>query len=117
MIYKVSVINTPQNASDCRKLGLFFDFFSGGGPPNPPHISMYLYHTIPQIYSKDILDFAIKTLKKIAFKNLIRTSTECSRLQEKGVNLKKKNPGDRPANMRRVPLLHHTSDLFERHSR
>ena len=68
--------------------GYFFFLGVAPHPPPqpPPHIRMYLYHTIPQIYSKDILDFAIKTLKKIAFKNFIRTTTECSRLQEKGVN-------------------------------
>ena len=80
----------PTDCLRLQEIGVIIFFFSGGGPPNPPNIRMYLYHTIPQIYSKDILDFAIKTLKKIAFKNFIRTTTECSRLQEKGVNLKKK---------------------------
>ena len=45
---------------------------------------------------------------------------ECLRLQEMGVNFFFKSRGvshPNPTHIRTIPLLHHTSDSFERHSR
>ena len=43
---------------------------------------------------------------------------ECLRLQEIGANFEKKSGGwpPNPPHIRTIPLPHHTSDLFERHS-
>ena len=48
---------------------------------------------------------------------LYKYPIECLRLQEIGVNFLKKSRGVPPPHIRTIPLLHHTSDSFERHSR
>ena len=83
MIYKVSFINTPQNASDCRKWGYFLKIFLGVAPQTPHTLGRYPYYTIPQIYLRDIPHLATQTIKKIAFKNFIKATTECPQIAGK----------------------------------
>ena len=62
--------------------GYFFLIFLGGGPP-PPTLGRYPYYTIPQIHLKDIPDLTTQTIKKIAFKNFIKATTECPQISGK----------------------------------
>ena len=46
-------------------------------------LGRYPYYTIPQIHLKDILDLTTQTIKKIAFKNFIKATTECPQIAGK----------------------------------
>ena len=63
--------------------GCFFKIVLGVAPPTPHTLGQYTYHTIPQIYLKEIPDLATQTIKKIAFKNFIKATTECPQIAGK----------------------------------
>ena len=73
----------PTECLRLQEMGLFFENIPGGGPPTPHTLGRYPYYTIPQIYLRDIPHLATQTIKKIAFKNFIKATTECPQIAGK----------------------------------